>query len=179
MCAIRVSFPLENDESTTGDGQFLNTARGINCFEYTIDKPPHNRSYFESQIKAVSSYFDSVSYGTFKVDLENSDIFPYGEDSSYELDSSMASYNPYDQSSQSEEKITRLFQDAIILASFEDEINYSNYTAVTASGYEDLQILQTPVLEAFTNNASSMKSKLIKKTFAKIPFALRAREDST
>jgi hypothetical protein len=43
----------------------------------------------------------------------------------------------------------------------DDEINYSNYTAVTSSGYEDLQILQTPVLEAFTNNASSMKSKLI------------------
>ena len=43
----------------------------------------------------------------------------------------------------------------------DDEIDYSNYTAVTASGYEDLSILQTPVLEAFTNNASSMKSKLI------------------
>ena len=43
----------------------------------------------------------------------------------------------------------------------DDEIDYSNYTAVTSSGYEDLQILQTPVLEAFTNNASSMKSKLI------------------
>ena len=43
----------------------------------------------------------------------------------------------------------------------DDEIDYSNYTAVTASGYEDLQILQTPVLEAFTNNMSSMKSKLV------------------
>tara|TARA_B100000900_G_scaffold389807_1_gene382995 strand:- start:558 stop:1457 length:900 start_codon:yes stop_codon:yes gene_type:complete len=43
----------------------------------------------------------------------------------------------------------------------DDEIDYSNYTAVTASGYEDLQILQTPVFEAFTNNASSMKSKLV------------------
>ena len=43
----------------------------------------------------------------------------------------------------------------------DDEIDYSNYTAVTSSGYEDLTILQTPVLEAFTNNASSMKSKLI------------------
>ena len=43
----------------------------------------------------------------------------------------------------------------------DDEIDYSNYTAVTSSGYEDLSILQTPVLEAFTNNASSMKSKLV------------------
>ena len=66
----------------------------------------------------------------FKVDLENSDIFPIGQDNSYELDSSMASYNPYGQSSQSEGEITRLFQDAIILASFEDEINYSNYDLI-------------------------------------------------
>jgi hypothetical protein len=43
----------------------------------------------------------------------------------------------------------------------DDEIDYSNYSAVTSSGYEDLTIMQTPVLEAFTNNASSMKSKLI------------------
>ena len=43
----------------------------------------------------------------------------------------------------------------------DEEINYSNYTAVTSSGYEDLEILQTPVLEAFTNNASSMKYRLM------------------
>ena len=130
MCAIRVSFPLEDDESTTGDGQFLKTVNGINCFEYTIDPPPHNRSYFESQIKAVSSYFDSISYGAFKVDLENSDIFPFGEDNSYELDSSMASYNPYGQSSQSEGNITRLFQDAIVLADLEDGIDFSEYDLI-------------------------------------------------
>ena len=130
LCVIRVSFPLEDDESTTGDGQFLKTANGINCFEYTIDPPPHNRSYFESQIKAVSSYFDSISYGAFKVDLENSDIFPFGEDNSYELDSSMASYNPYGQSSQSEGNITRLFQDAIVLADLEDGIDFSEYDLI-------------------------------------------------
>ena len=45
----------------------------------------------------------------------------------------------------------------------DDEINYALYDKNNASGsaYYDLQILQTPVLEAFTNNASSMKSKLM------------------
>ena len=45
----------------------------------------------------------------------------------------------------------------------DDEINYSLYNRNHASGsaYYDLDILQTPVLEAFTNNASSMKSKLV------------------
>ena len=45
----------------------------------------------------------------------------------------------------------------------DDEINYALYDKNNASGsaYYDLQILQTPILEAFTNNASSMKSKLL------------------
>ena len=45
----------------------------------------------------------------------------------------------------------------------DDEINYSLYDKTHASGsaYYDLEVLQTPVLEAFTNNASSMKSHLI------------------
>ena len=45
----------------------------------------------------------------------------------------------------------------------DDEINYELYNANHASGsaYYDLEILQTPVLEAFTDNAASMKSKLI------------------
>lgn len=45
----------------------------------------------------------------------------------------------------------------------DDEINYASYDKNNPSGsaYYDLQILQTPVLEAFTNNGSTMKSKLI------------------
>jgi len=45
----------------------------------------------------------------------------------------------------------------------DDEINYELYNRTHSSGsaYYDLEILRSPVLEAFTNNASSMKSKLI------------------
>lgn len=45
----------------------------------------------------------------------------------------------------------------------DDEINYELYNKDHASGsaYYDLEIMQTPVLEAFTDNAGSMKSKLI------------------
>ena len=51
----------------------------------------------------------------------------------------------------------------------DDEINYALYrntnhqlgSHVSGSAYYDLDILQTPVLEAFTNNTSLMKSKLI------------------
>tara|TARA_B100000287_G_scaffold29172_2_gene27450 strand:+ start:1165 stop:2094 length:930 start_codon:yes stop_codon:yes gene_type:complete len=45
----------------------------------------------------------------------------------------------------------------------DDEIDYTLYNSDHSSGsaYYDLEILQTPVLEAFTNNGSSMKSKLM------------------
>ena len=45
----------------------------------------------------------------------------------------------------------------------DDEINYGLYDKNNASGssYYDLSILQTPILEAFTNNSVSLKSKLI------------------
>ena len=48
----------------------------------------------------------------------------------------------------------------------DDEINYGLYDKANTSGsaYYDLSILQTPVLEAFTNNMSSMKSRLISYT---------------
>ena len=45
----------------------------------------------------------------------------------------------------------------------DDEINYALYNRQHPSGsaYYDLEILKTPILEAFTNNMSSMKSKLL------------------
>jgi hypothetical protein len=45
----------------------------------------------------------------------------------------------------------------------DDEINYRLYDKNNASGsaYYDLSILQTPILEAFTDNAASLKSKLM------------------
>jgi hypothetical protein len=44
----------------------------------------------------------------------------------------------------------------------DEEINYELYDPnhVSGSAYYDIEILQTPVLESFTNNASSMRTKL-------------------
>lgn len=45
----------------------------------------------------------------------------------------------------------------------DDEINYGLYNKDHASGsaYYDLEIMQTPVLESFTNNTATMNSKLV------------------
>ena len=44
----------------------------------------------------------------------------------------------------------------------DDEIDYSKYDTTEAnSNLYDIEILKTPVFEAFTNNTSTMKSKLV------------------
>ena len=43
----------------------------------------------------------------------------------------------------------------------DDEINYSLFDTGSTTALQDLSILQTPILEAFTNNTSLMKTKLI------------------
>lgn len=64
----------------------------------------------------------------------------------------------------------------------DEEIDYSLYNKLHASGsaYYDLEILQTPILEAFTNNASSMKTRLQTYTNLELLFlpVLRLNETS-
>jgi hypothetical protein len=43
----------------------------------------------------------------------------------------------------------------------DDEVNYELYATGAAGANRDLDILQSPVFEAFTNNTSTMKSKLL------------------
>lgn len=43
----------------------------------------------------------------------------------------------------------------------DDEIDYSLYNKNTGSGFTDLDILSTPILESFTDNATALKSKLV------------------
>jgi len=43
----------------------------------------------------------------------------------------------------------------------DDEVDYSLYDTSAASGHQDLRILQLPVFEAFTNNTSVLKNKLL------------------
>ena len=43
----------------------------------------------------------------------------------------------------------------------DEEINYNLYDKDATTGLEDLSILQTPIFEAFTNNTSTMKTKLV------------------
>jgi hypothetical protein len=66
----------------------------------------------------------------------------------------------------------------------DDEIDYGSYNNDHASGsaYYDLDVLKTPVLEAFTNNASSMKHKLLsipRPNLLYLPTMVLNEDDST
>ena len=55
ICAIRVEFQEDQNELTTGNGLFNYDTTGIT--QFTIDPPPHDRSYFQDQIIAVKNYY--------------------------------------------------------------------------------------------------------------------------
>ena len=130
VCGIRVAFQEDDFASTTGNGKFLLETDGIDCDTYTLDPPPHDRGYFESQLLAVHSYFDAVSYGKFGINLEGSHVYPAGVNESYTLSQPMNYYNPYNEYDIQEKRLTELFRDAVTEAYAMDQINFSSYDLV-------------------------------------------------
>ena len=129
ICAIRVSFSQDSALSTTGNGNFLTENLGVDCGIYTIDPAPHDKQYFESQIEAVDSYFRSVSYGAFGINIEESTVYPSDQNSSYILENHMNFYNPYESPDIQEERLTTLFNDALSIA-YSNGVDLKNYDLV-------------------------------------------------
>ena len=137
ILAIRVDFPTDNNQGTTGNGKFLLSNEINYCDNYTVDPQPHDKSYFESQLVAVDNYFRSVSNDQFGIDLENSDIFPSDSELAYTMPDSMSYYHPFlSDSSQNalnilyEKRIVELFSDAVITAYQSDNIMFNQYDLV-------------------------------------------------
>ncbi|MCJ7802897.1 MAG: hypothetical protein MUP82_11140, partial [Candidatus Marinimicrobia bacterium] len=137
ILALRVDFIADNHGGTTGNGKFLLSSQDSKCGIYTVDPPPHDKSYFESQLRALNSYFRSVSNGQFGIDLENSHILPSDPELAYTLSDSMSFYHPFMSDLSQEERdvlhesrIVELFSDAIITAYQSGNIIFSQYDLV-------------------------------------------------
>ena len=130
ICAIRISFEEDELASTTGNGNFLYEGEGINCNSYTLDPVPHDKEYFQSQLVALDSYFSSISYGKFGVNIEGSSIFPSSQNDSYQLPNKMNHYNPYNEIELQELRLTELFKEGVSAAYDADSINYSDYDLI-------------------------------------------------
>ena len=166
ICALRVSFKEDSLQSTTGDGSFLKENLGIDCGAYTIDPPPHDKSYFQSQLLAVNNYFRSVSYGNFGINLDESTVYPIGKDDSFVLPNKMNYYNPYDSTEVQEKLITDLFYDALSIAD-SNGINFENYDLIVVFHAGIGQDFSLPFLDPTPEDIPStyIDQKMIEKNF--------------
>ncbi|MBN2029560.1 VCBS repeat-containing protein [bacterium] len=118
ILAIRVAFQTDDDPRTTGDGRFdLTPPSGA-----MIDPPPHDGTYFEHQLAALSNYYHSVSKGKFV--LLSSVV-----DTVYTLNHVMSAYNPGTTEEAVDRGLVELFRDAIELADA-DSILFSEHDCI-------------------------------------------------
>ena len=136
ILALRVDFPADSRVTTTGDGKFL-LEESFVCDNYTVDPPPHDKSYFESHLNALDNYYSSVSNGNFGIDLINSIILPLENNNAYKMPNEMAYYHPAlfdlseeERATKHEELLVELFSDALQTANSSSTIEFNNYDLV-------------------------------------------------
>ncbi len=126
ICALRVEFQPDQNELTTGNGLFM--VDSVTTDPYAIDPAPHNRLYFQDQIRAAAHYYSRVSHGQLNI---TGDVFPSAETEAYRLPKEMGAYNPNTSNDQINEGLANLFKDAIEAAkSGTDSIDFSQYDLV-------------------------------------------------
>ncbi len=126
ICALRVDFQPDQNLLTTGDGLFLFDSSRVTL--YTVDPPPHDRSYFQDQILAVDNYFQSASKGVMQV---SGTVFPRAQNGAYRLPHDMGYYNPNTTAEENNRQLVQLFIDALAAADQDPEIRFSDFDLVT------------------------------------------------
>ena len=64
---LQVEFAGDSEEFTTGTGKFLTTWFEVDETDtlYSVDPVPHDQAYFETRLKAVHHYWDTVTEGVY------------------------------------------------------------------------------------------------------------------
>ena len=125
ICALRVSFQEDQNSLTTGNGLFLMDTTDNETF--TIDPPPHNRSYFQDQIIAVKNYFLAASKGQLVI---SGKVFPLSQNDSYQLPYEMNYYNPNTTDEENDRQLAQLLIDAVQMADSDPDIDFSQFDVV-------------------------------------------------
>ncbi|MBL7066561.1 MAG: T9SS type A sorting domain-containing protein [Candidatus Marinimicrobia bacterium] len=130
ICALRVSFQEDDNEATTGTGQFLDSGT-LPCGDFPeIDPPPHNNAYFKDHIRALANYYSHASNGKLEIDTLQSEVFPLDDSISYQLSRKMEYYHPFLQEDSVDIRLAELFVEAVQLADLDTNINFSQYDVV-------------------------------------------------
>ncbi|MBT5875652.1 MAG: hypothetical protein HOH43_19670, partial [Candidatus Latescibacteria bacterium] len=93
ILAIRVDFPTDVSDETTGNGNFdyRSPAEFEQAEGHVIDQAPHDRLYFERHLSAMNAYYDAVSYGQFSTTAR---VVPDALVAAYTLPRQMSFYSP-------------------------------------------------------------------------------------
>ncbi|MCF7922477.1 MAG: T9SS type A sorting domain-containing protein [Candidatus Marinimicrobia bacterium] len=129
VAVLRVAFEPDNSPATTGDGSFvLEDTFDLECTDWSLDPPPHDRSYFFDHLTAINNYWQRVSNGAVQVNFDESNVFPLNQDEVYELPHPMLYYHPYLEPFDETGKLFELSRDVLALA--DPDINFGNYTTI-------------------------------------------------
>ena len=118
IIAIMVEFQEDNNPKTSGNGLFLDTldinmkvdSSLIRCNQFILDRPPHNFQYFNSQIEAVSNYYNEISNGNINIQSQVILSSTNEENGYYKLSKEMELY------SYSDIHLSELFKESLELA---------------------------------------------------------------
>lgn len=132
VVAVRVEFPLESpdDPTTTGNGRFdlRDTAAYREANAHNFDSAPHNKRYFETHLRALNLYWNTVSNGEVTLDYT---VFPFESDSAYQMPHEMAYYGrERDGDSGVIFGLEQFVIDAATVASADPAVQFTDYDAV-------------------------------------------------
>ena len=120
ILALRVEFVADQVATTTGSGRFDYGAETT----YALDRPPHNRTYFQHQLLGLGNYFARVSGGRVRL---SADVFPTAESETYQLPHDMVYYSGQEDETRQQQRWAELLRDALQLAAAGGEIDFSHY----------------------------------------------------
>ncbi len=130
IAAIRVEFPEDQEEGTTGNGRFDLS----NTDTLQFDPPPHNKRYFKALIHALSNYYANISHGSVKIDSGSSKLFPEGEEDSYQLANPMRYYSPKIDEATDDNRLAILFFESVTAAAPDVDYNADDCVTIFRAG---------------------------------------------
>lgn len=126
IAAVRVEFQPDTTSGTAGNGQFVyNPDFAVNCPDFSMDPPPHDKSYFQDHLLAANNYWNRVSQGIVEINLNASVMMPAGNAEAYLLPHDMAYYHPFDREYDADAKLAELVED--VVAAVGNDIDFSQY----------------------------------------------------
>ncbi|HOT97796.1 MAG TPA: T9SS type A sorting domain-containing protein [bacterium] len=123
ILALRVEFVADAVATTTGTGRFDYSTTAT----HPLDRPPHNRTYFQHQLLGLANYFARVSGGRVQI---SSDVFPEAENEAYQLQHDMVWYSGTEDEKLQQQRWAELLRDALQLAAAGGGIDFSRYDAL-------------------------------------------------